>query len=182
LLSAAWANPGELTLGSAGPATSSHIAFEVLKRTAKFDMTFVPYPGDTPAVNALLGGHVTSVFANYASAGEQVKAGKLRGLAVTSQRRVETLPDVPTVAESGYGDYEADIWQGVVVPAKTPRETISQLARWFGAAVSAPEIKPKLAAQGLTPVGICGADFAGLTSKQYDDYGRVIRYANIKVE
>jgi len=72
--STARAKPGELTLGSAGPATTSHIAFEVLKRAAGFDMTFVPYPGDTPAVNALLGEHVTSVFANYSSAAEQVKA------------------------------------------------------------------------------------------------------------
>src|SRR5262249_42369979 len=85
LLSAARAKPGELTLGSAGPATASHIAFELLKRISKFDMTFVPYAGDTPAVNALLGDHVTSVFANFPSAAEQSKSGKLRALATTSR-------------------------------------------------------------------------------------------------
>jgi len=91
LLDAARAKPGELTLGGAGPVTSGHIAFEVLKRAAKFDMNFVPYPGDSAAVNALLGDHVTSVFANFSSAAEQSRSGKLRALATTSRARAETL-------------------------------------------------------------------------------------------
>jgi len=154
----------------------------VLKRTAKFDMTFVPYPGDSAAVNALLGDHVTSVFANFSSAAEQVKSGKLRALATTSRTRADALADVPTVAESSYKDYEADIWQGVVAPARTPKETISQLGRWFSAAVKAPDVQPKLATQGLHPAVVCGEDFAVHIRKQYDEYGRVIRELNIKAE
>jgi tripartite-type tricarboxylate transporter receptor subunit TctC len=182
MLNAARAKPGELTLASAGPASSPHIAFEMLKRAADVKMTYVPYPGSAPAVSALLGEHVTSVFATYPNVAEQVKAGQLRALATASHTRIESLPEVPTLAESGYKDFEADLWYGVVAPAKTSREMLSQLAGLFAAALQAPEIKPKLNVQGLYPVGICGADFGAYLRKQYDEYGRVIREANIKAE
>jgi len=182
LLNAARAKPGALILASVGPATTQHIAIEVLKRVANVNMIYVPYPGDAPAVSALLGEHVTSAMVTYPAAAEQLKAGKLRALATASRSRIEPLPDVPTVAESGYQDYEADTWFGVVAPAKTPAETISQLAGWFSSAVQATETKPKLIAQGHFPVAICGTDFAAHLRKQYDDYSRVIREANIKAE
>jgi tripartite-type tricarboxylate transporter receptor subunit TctC len=180
LLNAARDKPGDLTVASTGPGGVLYIAAEMLKRTAKIDMTFVPYPGAAPAVNALLGNHVTSVIASLINVSEQLESGKLRSLAVTTRTRIEPLPDVPTVAESGYKDYQVDIWYGVVTPTKTPKEKIAQLDSWFTAAVQAPETKPKLAAQGLAPVGMCGADFAGYLRNQYDVYGRVIREANIK--
>ena len=182
LLNAARAKPGTLTLASVGPATTQHIAIEVLKHVANVNMIYVPYPGDAPAVGALLGEHVTSAMVTYPAAAEQLKAGKLRALATASRSRIEPLPDVPTVAESGYQEYEADTWYGVVAPAKTPAETISQLAGWFSSAVQATETKPKLIAQGHFPVAICGADFAAHLRKQYENYGRVIREANIKAE
>jgi tripartite-type tricarboxylate transporter receptor subunit TctC len=87
---------------------------------------------------------------------------------------------VPTVAESGYKDYEADQWYGVLAPAKTPREAVSQLTGWFVSALQVPEVKAKLALQGQYPVGICDAEFSALLRKQYDEYGRVIREANLK--
>ena len=96
LLDAARAQPGAFSLASIGPATTTHIAFEMLKRAANVNMTFVPYPGNVPAVNALLGGHVTSVFADYGAVSELLKARKLRALAVSSPTRMEQLPDVPT--------------------------------------------------------------------------------------
>ena len=182
LFHAARAKPGDLTLASFGPAGAYHIAVEMLKRAADVNMTYVPYSGDIPAVNALLGGHVTSVLASYISVIEQVKAGKLRALAITSRTRIDTLPDVPTVAESGYKDYEVDIWYGIFAPAKTPNEAVSQLSSWFTSAIQVPEVSAKLGVQGLNPVGTCGADFGAYIRKQYDDYGRVIREANIKVE
>jgi tripartite-type tricarboxylate transporter receptor subunit TctC len=89
---------------------------------------------------------------------------------------------VPTVAEPGYNDYELDYWLGVLAPATTPRETVSQFTGWFSAALQSPEVKRKLVGQGLFPVGMCGADFATLLRKQYDDFGRVIREVNIKME
>jgi tripartite-type tricarboxylate transporter receptor subunit TctC len=182
LLNAARAKPGELTLASAGPASSPHVAFEVLKRAATVNINYVPYQGSTPAVNALLGEHLTSVLASYPNVAEQIRSGKLRALVTTSRARIEQMPDVPTIAESGFDDFEADIWFGVVAPAKTPGETLSQLAGWFSAALNAQDIKPKLAAQGLFPVGTCGADFGAFIRRQYDDYGRAIRDANIKAQ
>jgi len=179
LLGAARVKPGDLTLASFGPATSSQIWFEMLKRRANVDMTFVPYPGMAPAVNALLGEHVTSAWVDYA---EQVAAGKLRALATPARTRIEALPDVPTVAESGYKDYEVDVWFGLVAPAKTPKKAVSELAGWFMAALWVPEIKVKLAMLGLYPVGICGADFSTFLRKQYDEFGRAIREANIKAQ
>jgi tripartite-type tricarboxylate transporter receptor subunit TctC len=182
LLGAARMKPGELTLASTAPATSQHIAFELLKRAANVDITHVPFAGAAPAVTALLGEHVTSVLADYAAVAEQLNAGKLRALATTSRMRAEPLPNVPTVAESGYTGYEANSWQGLVAPANTPKETVSQLAGWFTTAMQVPEVKAKLVVQGLYPAGICGADFGAFLRKQYADYGRAIREANIKVE
>jgi tripartite-type tricarboxylate transporter receptor subunit TctC len=182
LFAAARAKPGELTLASAGPASAQHIAFELLKRRADVDMTFVPFSGTTPAVNSLLGGHVASVLVNYAEVAEQLNAGKLRALVTTLQARTERLPDVPTVAESGYPDFATDSWIGLVAPAKTPKETVAQLANWFTTALETPEIKTRLASLGLSQVGMCGDDFAAYLRKQKDEYGRAIREANIKGE
>jgi tripartite-type tricarboxylate transporter receptor subunit TctC len=180
LLGAAHAKPGELTLAAVGPGTASHIGFEVLKRAAKVDITFVPYLGNAPAISALMGQHVTSALTGYTVVAEQLKSGKLRALASATRTRSELLPDVPTVAESGYKDCEVDFWNGLVAPAKTPKATISQLADWFTTALHVPEIKARLLAQGLFPVGTCGADFAAHLRRQFDEYGRVIREANIR--
>jgi tripartite-type tricarboxylate transporter receptor subunit TctC len=182
LLNAARAKPAELTFASVGPATAQHIGFEKLKRAANVDMTYVPYSGGAPAINALLGGHLTAVFAEYAPLAEHIKAGTLRALATSSPTRIPPLPDLPTVAESGFKDYEVDLWWSLFAPAKTPKDTVSQLANWFTAAMQVLEVKAKLVAQGFTPVGMCGAEFSALLRRQYEDYGRVIREANIKAE
>jgi len=169
-------------MASFGPATAFEIAFAMLKRAANVNMTFLPYPGVAPAINALLGEHVTSVFGSYSTASEQLKSGKLRALATAARARIEPLLEVPTVAEAGYKDYELDYWLGMLAPAMTPKEKISQLASWFTAALQAPEFRAKLAPLGLFPVGMCGADFGVLLRKQYADFGRVIREANIRAE
>jgi tripartite-type tricarboxylate transporter receptor subunit TctC len=175
LVNAARSKPGDLTMASPGPSSNQHIAIEKLKLSSNINLSHVPYPGSAPAVNALLGEHVTSLFAAYANVAEQITAGKLRALAAATQTRIESLSDVPTVAESGYKDFELDNWFGVVAPAKTPKEAVSQLAGWFTAALQVPEVKAKLVAQGLFPVGTCGADFGVLLRKQYDDFSRIIR-------
>jgi tripartite-type tricarboxylate transporter receptor subunit TctC len=180
-LDAARAKPGELTFAAVGPGTVQHVGFEMLKRAANVNLTFVPYTGGAPAITALLGGHVTAVFAEYAPLAEHIKAGRLRAIAATTGKRIDSLPELPTVGET-YNDYEVDFWWGLFAPAKTPKETATQYARWFTAAMRAPEVKTKLNAQGFIPVGSCGADFAALLRKQYDHYGRIIREANIKAE
>jgi tripartite-type tricarboxylate transporter receptor subunit TctC len=182
LLSEARAKPGDLTLASVGPATTLHIASEKLKLAANINLTYVPYSGTAPAITALLGAHVTSMIAEHPAVAEQLNSGKLRALATGSRTRIESFPDVPTVAESGYQDYEIDVWWGLFAPAKTPKETVSQLAGWFSAALKAPEMKPKFAVQGFRAVGVCGTDFGSFLRTQYNEYGRVIRESNIKGE
>jgi tripartite-type tricarboxylate transporter receptor subunit TctC len=182
LLDDARKRPGQVTVASIGPGSPFHLGVEALKRAAKAELTFVPYTGNALAVNALLGQHVTAMFGTYSNVAQQLKAGTLRALAAGTRSRIEPLPDLPTVAELGFKDYEVDAWFAVLAPAKTPKETISQLAQWFTAAMQVPEAKEKLVAQGLYPVAACGADFGAHLRRQVDDYGRVIREANIKGE
>lgn len=180
LMQAVRARPGQITFASAGPGTTHHIGFEKLKRDSGLDFIYVPFSGGGPAINALLGSHVTAVLAEYAPLSEHLKAGTLRPVAVTSTARVPSLPDVPTIGES-YPGFEVDFWWGLFAPAHTPEASISQLAQWFTAAMQQPELKAKLTELGFFPAAICGQDFAALLRKQYDDYGRVIRGANIRV-
>ena len=115
LLEAARAKPGEVTMGSIGPASAYQLGLEALKHLAKVEITYVPFPGSAPAINALLGQHVSSVFAGYANVAELIAAGKVRALAVASRTRLEPLPNTPTVAELGYKDYEVDNWFGLLL-------------------------------------------------------------------
>ena len=181
-IAAARAKPGELAFATVGPATTQHIGFEQFRRLANINVTYVPYPGGAPAITALLGRHVSAVLANYSEAVEQLKAGTLRALVSLSRERIAPLPDVPSTTEAGFKDYEVEVWFGVLAPAKTPKDVVAQLATWFKAAMQAPDVKPKLANLGLYPVGTCLDDFAAHIHKQYDEYGRVIREANIKAE
>ncbi|HMA72990.1 MAG TPA: tripartite tricarboxylate transporter substrate binding protein [Xanthobacteraceae bacterium] len=182
ILDAARTKPGELTLASVGPASTQHIAFEMLKHLARVDMIFVPFNGNGPAVNALLGKHVDSVLVNYSEVAEQVQDGKFRALATTSRSRIDSLPQVPAVAELGFSDFEADVWFGTVVPAKTPAAIVTELADWLTAALDAPAVKPRVKALSLYTVGRCGAAFAADLRQRYNEYGRAIRESNIKGE
>ena len=181
-LDAARAKPGDLSHASVGPASPQHIAFEQLKLMAKVNITFVPFNGNTPALNALLGGHVGSVMSNYSEAASLVSSGKLRALAVASAKRVEGWPNVQTVAEHGFKDYAVEAWYGLVAPAKTPKDKVAELSKWCSEAMLAPELKSKWDLQGLAPVGSSSAEFATHLQQQSDDYARVIREANIKGE
>jgi tripartite-type tricarboxylate transporter receptor subunit TctC len=180
LLDAARAKPGELSMASVGPGTTFQMGFATFTATAKVTMTFVPYAGSAPAVNAVLGQHVTSAFAGYAVVSEQIKGGLLRALAVATSKRIDPLPDVPTFDASGFKNLEVDNWFGIVAPAGTPKPTIDELGGWFAEALKVPEVKAKLALQGLYPVGMCGAEFAEFVRKRYDEYGEAIRATGLK--
>ena len=182
LANAARTRPGTLTLASTGPASPSHVAFEMFKRAVGLDMIYVPFPGNAPMVNAVLGAHLTAGIANYADVIGHLKAGTLRALATHSAKRIDSLPDVPTVAEAGFKIFEYEIWFGLLAPAKTAQDVVTQLSNWFVAAMQATNVRDKLIAQGLYPAGTCGADFARDLLRQYGDYGRAIREANIKAE
>jgi tripartite-type tricarboxylate transporter receptor subunit TctC len=182
LLDAARARPGELSIASVGPNTTQHIAIERLKRLARANLIYVPYPGGGPTVNAVLGAHVTAGVLNWSEIGEQVSAGKVRALATMARQRILPLPDLPTVAESGFPDFETDVWFGVTAPARTPKDTVSQLIDWFRTALLAPEITSKLTTLALYPNARCGAEFGAQLRHQSDLFAQLIRELNFKPE
>jgi len=182
LMDAARAKPRQLTIASVGPATPIHLGTEMLMREAGVDMTYVPFKGDAPTVTALLGEQVTAMLGNYSSLSAHISTGKVKALAVGSRTHNPMLPDVPTVAESGYKDYEVGVWFGAVVPVATPKEKVAQLTQWFTEALQTPEVTTKLAAQQLITVGVCGSDYPGFLHSQYDVFGRVIRDAHITIQ
>jgi tripartite-type tricarboxylate transporter receptor subunit TctC len=179
LIASAREKPGQVVFASGGPASSLHVAIEVLKRASNITITYVPYPGTAPSINALMGGHVHAVWADYPTVVSALKAGTLRGLVTTASKRVDALPDVPTLSETGIVKYEIDIFYGIVAPAKTPEAKLKQLTGWFSAAMKAPEVQPKLARQGLFPVGMCGAPFGDFMRKHVAEYARIIKESGI---
>jgi len=182
LVAAARAKPGDVTMASVGPGTPPQFALETLKHTANLNITFVPYLGYAPSVNALLGGHVTSILVDYSAAIEHLKAGTLRAIATAARTRLEQLPDLPTMGEAGFPDLQLDIWFGLTAPANTPKETVAELTQWFTAALKVGEVRAKLLTQGLIPVALCGADFAAFIRQQYDGYGRLVRESRVRTE
>jgi len=139
-LKLAQTKPGAVSYGSTGPASIVHIAGELLKRDAKVDMTYVPYPGSPPAMNATLAGTITAVIANYSDLKGQIDSGALRPIAVPAKKRVPLLPNVPTLAESGFNDLDAAVWFGFVAPAKTPKEVLAQLSQSISDAVATADV------------------------------------------
>ena len=176
------AKPGELSIAAVGPGSTFQLGLVELSRKAGVNMTYVPYNGSAPAVTALLGNHVTAAISGYAVVVEHVKAGKLRALASGTAKRIEPEPNLPTFGEAGFKGMEIDNFFGVVAPAKTPKDVTDQLASWFTAALQAPESKAKLAAQYLYAGGPCGADYGTYLRDRHDEYGKLIRDANIKVQ
>jgi tripartite-type tricarboxylate transporter receptor subunit TctC len=179
LIAEARAKPGELAFASGGPGSSLHVAIEVLRRAAGINITYVPFGGTAPAISTLMGGHVAAVWADYPTVVAQLQAGTLRGLVTTSAKRVTTLPDVPTLTETKLTDYTADVFYGIVAPAKTPEARLTELIGMFSAALRAPGMNAKLAKEGLFPIGLCGGPFGAFLQKLGDDYARIIREANI---
>ena len=179
LIGAARERPGALQMAAA-PNSSLQVAYEVLKRSAKIDMTFVPFAGTAPAINSLMGGHVTAVFADYPTVIGHLKSGTLRALLTASSKRVPDLPDTPTFVEAGHTRHEAEIFYGIVTPAKTPPDALKQLQDLFAVAIKAPDVQPKLASQGLFAVGTCGVPFGDYMRKMMEEYTRVISETGMK--
>src|SRR4029079_2125726 len=182
MIAMAKAKPGSVTVASAGTGNPTHIGFEVLKKATGLEMTYVPFAGAAPAINALLGGHITSVYSDFGTISGQLQAGALRPIAVGAKERFAGLPDVPTIPELGYTDYEAESWNGILAPAKTPKDTLARLVNWFRATGESPELKQKLAVLGISPNVVCGADYGAELRRQSDQYGPAIRAANIKTD
>jgi len=179
-IDAAKAKPDTISYATFGPASTQHIAAEMLVRQAGLRMTYVPFPGGAPAVNAVLAGHVNTVLANVNEIQGFVEAGKMRALAVTTPQRLASLPDVPTVAESGLPGYEASAWFGLCAPAGTPKDVVAKIARAAIGALGDPEIRKKLVGVGLEPYAMDPAQFSAHIDDQYARYSKVIDEAGIK--
>jgi tripartite-type tricarboxylate transporter receptor subunit TctC len=179
LIGYAKANPGKVNVSSPGVGSISHLAGELLKMMAGIEMVHVPFSGNSPALTALLGGQVDVSIASLPSSIEFIRTGKLRGLAVTSTKRVEALPDVPPVIESIPG-YEVNAWYGVGAPKGTPAEIIDKLNREIGAALADPHLKARIADFGGTPVAQSPAEFGKFIADETEKWSKVIRAANIK--
>ena len=182
LVAIAKSRPTSLTLGSSGTATSGHLAAELLEARAGIDLLHVPYKGSTPAMTDLIGGQVQVMVDNLITALPQVKAGKVRALAVTSAQRVAEMPDVPTVAESGYPGFEVTVWIGLLAPAKTPDAVVATLHGEISKVLALPHVKKRMADIGGSTMPLSPAQFGEFIRGEIDKWATVIRQANIKAE
>ena len=171
--------PGAVNFGSSGIGGAGHLAGELLNMMANIKMTHVPYKGGAPAMSDLLGGQIMSIFSTPVTAGPNVKSGKLRALAVTGATRTAFMPDVPTVAESGYPGYEALNWYCYLAPGKTPRDIVQRWNRELVAALSNAEIKGQLAAQGMDAAPGSGEALQKYIEREYEVWGKVVKAAGI---
>jgi tripartite-type tricarboxylate transporter receptor subunit TctC len=174
------ARPGELSVAAQGPGTSFHLGLMALISKSNTRINFIPYSGSAPAATAVMGSHVTAAIVGYSVAPAAIKAGNLRALAVAADRRMAPLPDVPTLAESGFPTIRMDNWFGAIAPAKTPADTANQLVSWFKTAMSVPDVQQKLEIQGLYSVLTCGSDFADQVRRRYAEFGEAIKQAGLK--
>jgi len=174
--------PGKLSLATVGPATTQHIASELLKSAMKLQMIYVPYPGGAPAATALAGGHVDAVLANYSEVAQHVASGKARAIAVTSLERTDTLKEVPTMSESGYPGFEATAWFGLVATGGSPPAAIARLNAEVNKILKMPDVREKLIAQGMYPGGTTPGEFDAHIRSEMAKYAKVIKEAGIKVE
>lgn len=181
LIAYAKANPGRITMASAGTGSMGHLVGEYFKLTAGADFVHVPYRGAGPALTDLLAGQVLTSFAGIAGAIEYVRTGRLRALAVTTATRAEALPEVPTAGEFLPG-FEAGDWLGIGVPRGTPPQIVSRLNEEITAGIADPKIKSRFADLGGSPLALTPAQFGQLLADETVKWGRVIRAANVKVE
>ena len=174
--------PGRVSIASAGNGSLSHLSVELLKSMARIDLLHVPYKGAAPGVADVAGGQVQAMIINIPTVMALVKAGKLKPLAVTSAKRAASLPEVPTLAESGLAGYETLAWFGLLAPAKTPPDIVAALHREVQKALARPEVRDTLVRLGSEPSGFGPTEFAAFIRSEIAKYSRIIKDASIKVE
>ncbi len=182
LIALARANPGKLTFGSSGTGAASHLSAELFKSMAKVDLLHVPYKGTGQAVTDLLAGQVDLLFAPSQAVIQHIRAGKLKALATTGAKRSETLPDLPTVAESGLPGYEAIGWFGLLAPAATPKPVVDKLSADANRALADQEVRSRMQALGADPSGNTPEEFARFIRKDQAKWAKLMREAGIKAE
>jgi tripartite-type tricarboxylate transporter receptor subunit TctC len=176
------ARPGELTWAVSSVIGGGRIGGELFKDAAKIDMTVVPYGGGAPAMTAVLGGHTSMLVGNMLDCAPYVASGRMRPIAVTSATRSDTLPDVPTVAESGYPGFEATNWFGAVVRSGTPGASIQRLSAEIARALKLPDVTDALGKLGMIAAPMSPAEFDALIRREMEINGKIIRKLGLKVE
>jgi tripartite-type tricarboxylate transporter receptor subunit TctC len=182
LVALAKSQPGKMNFGSSGPGSLPHLAGELFKLTAKIDLVHVPYRGAAPAVNDLLAQQVQMAFFDLPVLLPQVKAGKIRPIAIGAPQRVAAVPDVPTTTEAGMPDLQTENWYGMVAPAKTPPEIIAALNKAAVAAIKDPQVAEKLASQGAILVGDSPEHFRDFIAAETIRWAKVIKEAGVEVQ
>ena len=182
LVALARANPRKYTFGSSGIGGASHLAMELFRSLAGIEVVHVPYKGGSLAVTDLLGGRLALMFANLTTVQAHVKSSKVRALAIGTAQRSLVVPELPTVAESGVPGYEANNWNGVVVPAGTPRTAIERLQREIKAIVNVSDMREKLLAAAFEPVADTPAEFGRYLASERTKWGKVVIDAGVKPE
>jgi len=183
LIAYARAKPGALSFGSGSTGSTGHLAGELFKTEARVDMVHIPYKGGAPAMQDLLAGQTQLMFDNLANALPQVKAGKLRALAVTTSKRAPAVPDLPTVAESGLPGFDLTTWFGVFVPAGTPRETVAKLNAEIVKALASKELAERLATMGAAPPESNTPErFAAFVRAEAAKYAQVVKSSGARVD
>ena len=182
LINLAKAKPKQLYFASPGSGNSGHLAGELLNSMANVQTVHVPYKGQGPALSDLISGQVQMLYSSIPSVLPQVKSGQLNALAVGSAKRVPSLPDIPTISESGVPGYEAYSWVGMVAPAKTPKDIVNRLNREIVDILKQKDVSEKLNQQGALPVGDSPEQFGAYIKTEIEKWGAVVRAANIKAD
>ncbi|MBV9890276.1 MAG: tripartite tricarboxylate transporter substrate binding protein, partial [Rhizobacter sp.] len=182
LVAAAKAKPGEINFASPGNGTVSHLTGEKFQKTAGVRFTHVPYKGTNQALSDVIGGQVQLYVASVPSVLQQIRTGKLRALAVTSSKRVDDLPQTPTVAEAGYQGFDSVTWFGFLAPARTPKDVVARLNAEFTKALQQPELRKRLAEEGAEPLGGTPEQFAQLIRDDIGRWGKIVKESGARAD
>jgi tripartite-type tricarboxylate transporter receptor subunit TctC len=182
LIALAKAKPHALNFASGGTGTGNHLASELFKATAGIDIVHVPYKGTGQALTDLVGGQVQMMMSSLLPAMPQVKAGRLRALAVTSAKRTPVLPDLPTIAESGMPGFETTSWHGILVPARTPKTIAARLHDELVKMLAQPDVRARFTSEGIDAIGNTPQEFAAYIRSETVKYAKVIQQAGIKAD
>lgn len=182
VVAAAKAHPGTITYGSPGNGTSIHLAGDLFEKAAGIKLSHVPYKGSNPAMMDALAGNVDLLVSSVPSAMGQIQSGKLRPLAVTSAKRSSSLPDVPTIDESGYKGFDVSTWYGVMAPAGTPANVVATLNTEINKLLASPEVKAAIHTQGAEPLAMSPAEFSKMLNAEYTQWKSIVEASGVKIE
>ena len=171
-----------LNYASGGAGSAPHLAMELLKQMGQVDMNHIAYKGPAPALTDVIAGHVPVLFGSATSVLPAGKAGRVRILAITGRERAKSMPDIPTVAESGYPGFEVDAWYGVLAPARTPKDIVARLNREIVLLTKTPEVRQRFMALGLEPVGSTPEDFGRVIKQDLARWSKVVTHAKIRLD